>query len=142
MLRFDIPRVRANAARVDAFVTHVLCWLALLVSPWFMVVPLVQGAVRGFVGPHRCPSHRLWSLLLERTGHAGALEDAGPKMFAAKVLVVGGGATLARYAAGLPVWRVPCVVLLVFSFLEWALSFCAACQVYGAWYRRFPPSTP
>lgn len=75
MLRFDIPRVRSNVVRLEALLTHVFCWLTLLVSPWFLLVPLLDGGLRGF-----------------------------------------------------------------FSFLEWALSFCAACWIYGAWYRRFPPN--
>jgi hypothetical protein len=33
MLRFDIPRVWSNFTRWEAFVTFVLCWLALLVTP-------------------------------------------------------------------------------------------------------------
>lgn len=48
-------------------------------------------------------------------------------------------ASLALFAAGSNLWVVPCSMLIVFSFLEWAQSFCAACHVYGAWYRRYPP---
>lgn len=118
-----------------------LCWAALLYSPWILVIPLVQGAVRGFAGPHRLPSNKLWTWLLQRLGRAGRQEDAGAKMFAAKILFIASSVSLALYLAGSDLWRVPCTILVLFSFLEWALSFCAACWVYGAWYRRFPPRT-
>jgi hypothetical protein len=45
--------------------------------------------------------------------------------------------TLAAF--GQSFWNVPVMVLIVFTFLEWAFAFCAACWVYGAWYQRFPP---
>jgi hypothetical protein len=140
MLRFDIPQVWSNVVRWEAFVTFSLCWFALLVSPWFMAVLVVQGAVRGFAGHHRCPSHLLWKRLFMQLGRQGRKEDAGPKMFASKVLFVASAVSLGLFLLGSPMWKVPCVVLIGFSFLEWTLSFCAACWVYGAWYRRFPPA--
>jgi hypothetical protein len=39
-------------------------------------------------------------------------------------------------------WVVPTIALAIFSTLEWALSFCAACWVYGVWYKFFPPKMP
>ena len=141
MLRFDVPQVGSNVIRWEAFVTFAACWLALLVSPWFMVLPFAQGALRGFLGHHRCPSHLLWKRLFLWAGWHGRLEDAGPKMFASKVLFVASGAALALFIAGSGLWVVPCTVLVAFSFLEWAVGFCAACRVYGAWYRLFPPGT-
>jgi hypothetical protein len=61
-------------------------------------------------------------------------------MFANKILFIASMVALALLAAGSPMWKLPVGVLIVFSFLEWALAFCAACWVYGAWYRRFPPA--
>jgi hypothetical protein len=46
---------------------------------------------------------------------------------------------LGLYLAGSTLWVVPCIALIVFSTLEWALSFCAACWAYGVWYQKFPP---
>jgi hypothetical protein len=135
MLRFDVPQVWSSVIRWEAFVNFVVCWLALLVSPWMLLVSAAQGLVRGFVGHHRCPSHRLW----KRIFNPGRKENAGPKMFANKLLCVASVIALALYAAGLPAWQVPVGALIVFSFMEWAFSFCAACWVYGAWYRAFPP---
>lgn len=140
MLRFDIPQVWSNVIRWEAFVTWVLCLVALFVTPWVLVIPALQGAVKGFGGHYRCPSHWLWRTVFVRLGVQGRKENAGAKMFAAKVLCIASLVGLGLFIAGSPLWKVPCIALLIFTFLEWALSFCAACWVYGAWYRRFPPS--
>jgi len=139
MLRFDIPQVWSNVARWEAFITFAICWVALLVTPWVMAVPLAQGFIRGFFGHHRCPAHRLWKRLFEARGWGGKKENAGAKMFANKILFIASGACLLLLAFSNPLWKVPCIALIVFSFLEWALSFCAACWVYGFWYSKFPP---
>ena len=137
MLRFDVPPIPANVARLEAFVNFLFCVVAWFASPWWMAVPAVQGLVRGFLGHRRCPSHLLWRRLLG--ARAGKLENAGAKMFAYKILFVASVAALAFATAGSGLWRVPVGALLVFTTLEWAAGFCAACWVYGAWYKRFPP---
>lgn len=139
MLRFDIPPVHANVIRWEAFLVCVLCLLALFISPWFLVVLPVQGLVKGFFGHHKCPSHNVWKKLFVQRGWAGKKENVGAKMFAAKLLFLASTVSLVLFLSGLPQWRIPCTVLVVFSFLEWAFSFCAACTVYNAWYRFFPP---
>lgn len=140
MLRFDIPRVWSNVIRLEALGTTLVCILALVVSPWLLGLLVVQGAVRGFIGHHRCPSHLLWKTVFGRFGVAGRLEDAGAKMFANKALFFASSVSLGLYAAGSDLWVVPSIALIVFSTAEWALSVCAACWAYGAWYRRFPPT--
>ena len=139
MLRFDVPAVWSNVVRWEAFMTCVLSAVALLWTPWVMVVPMVQGLVRGFWGHYRCPSHRMWAAWFEARGWGGRKENAGAKMFANKLLMAASAVAVAAYAAGSEIWRIPCTVLLVFATLEWAFSFCAACWVYGWWYRIFPP---
>ena len=139
MLRFDVPPVDANVVRWEAFVTFVIASVALLVTPWVLAFSLAQGLVRGFLGHFKCPSHRFWARFFEVLGLAGKRENAGAKMFANKVLAVASGAALVLYAWDLSIWRVPCVALIAFSFMEWAFSFCAACWVYGFWYSHFPP---
>ena len=124
MLRFDIPPVFANVVRWEAFIVFALCLLALFVSPWFLAVLPLQGLVKGFIGHHKCPSHLLWKKLFVSIGWQGKKENAGAKMFAGK-----------------PQWKIPASALLIFSFLEWAFAFCAACSVYNAWYRYFPPKS-
>lgn len=141
MLRFDVPPVSANVTRLEAFISFVIAVLALLLSPWFMVIPLVQGFVRGFFGHFKCPAHRMLNWLLTKNDWIGAKENAGAKMFANKILFIASAVTLALFASGSSLWQVPVSVLIVFTALEWAFSFCAACWVYGAWYRWFPPKS-
>lgn len=141
MLRFDVPPVSANVTRWEAFVNFVVAVLALMVSPWFMVILLVQGFVRGFLGHFKCPGHRLWNWMFTKQGWIGAMENAGAKMFANKILFLASAVTLALFAAGSTLWKIPVGVLIIFTAFEWALSFCAACWVYGAWYRWFPPKS-
>lgn len=139
MLRFDIPPVWSNVARWEAFVSFLISGIALLYSPWVMIILLAQGVIRGFMGPQKCPSHRLWNYIFEGLGWAGHKENAGAKMFANKVLALASTVTVIAYAVGSSMWQIPVTALLIFTSLEWAFSFCAACWVYGAWYRWFPP---
>jgi len=140
MLRFDVPPVLSNVARFEAFVTFAVCAIALWWTPWVMVLLVLQGAVRGFVGHYRCPSHLLFKRIFTALGIQGKPENAGAKMFANKVLFVVSSIVLVLFLAGSPLWKVPCVALMIFSTMEWAFSFCAACWAYGAWYKRFPPA--
>lgn len=139
MLRFDIPPVHANVIRWEAFLVFCLCLSALFVSPWFLIILPVQGLVKGFMGHYKCPSHNVWEKLFLQLGWAGKKENVGAKMFAAKLLFLASAVSLVLFLLDVPQWRIPCAVLVVFSFLEWAFSFCAACRVYNAWYRFFPP---
>ena len=139
MLRFDIPPVRANVARFEAFLTFAFCWLALGVSPWFMAVLAAQGFIRGFFGHYREPMQGVWTQLFEARGWAGKPENAGAKLFAATLLCIASAVALGLYIAGQSFWVVPVYVLIVFSFLEFALAFCAGCWAYTLWFRAFPP---
>jgi hypothetical protein len=139
MLRFDVPPVWSHVIRWEAFLNFVFCLLAMWISPWVMLVPAAQGLVRGFFGHARCPAHRLWKSIAEARGWGGKKENAGAKMFANKILFIASLAALGLAASGLEFWKVPVSLLLVFTFLEFAFAFCAACWVYGAWYKRFPP---
>ncbi len=142
MLRFDVPQVWSNVIRWEAFITCVLSGLAVLLSlPWLMLIPVVQGGVRGFVGHHRCPTHWLWRAIAEAKQWGGKRENAGAKMFANKILFLASAVSLVLYWSGSPLWVLPAIVLTVFSFMEWAFAFCAACWVYLFWYQRFPPKT-
>lgn len=141
MLRFDVPPVASNVARLEAFLTFAVCIVALLGAPWLMAPLALQAFVRGFLGHHREPLHGVWKRLLSARGLAGKPENAGAKMFAAKILFVASTVAVLLLVAGSPLWKVPVSVLVAFSFLEWAFSFCAACWAYGFWYARFPPKS-
>ncbi|MFA7664677.1 MAG: DUF4395 family protein [Burkholderiaceae bacterium] len=136
MLRFDVPPVHANAARLDALVTFLICLLAFgLELPWLMAITAVTGFVRGFFSHARCPLHKASLRLLQRFDAAGAKENAGAKMFAAKLLFIASAVSLVLWLAGSTLWKVPVGVLLVFSFAEWAFKFCAGCWAYTLWFQ-------
>jgi Domain of unknown function (DUF4395) len=136
MLRFDVPPVPANVIRVEASITWLLSGAALAFgAPWLLIVSLIQGLVRGFIGHQKCPSHWLWRAALHKLNRAGPLENAGAKMFANKILFIASAVSIALWLSGSNLWMVPCTALFIFSFMEWAFSFCAACWAYSGWYR-------
>lgn len=135
MLRFDVPPVWSNAARLDGLTTFAISVAALAGFPYLVPLLIVQGLVRGFIGHSKCPSHRLFGALLQKFGLAGKKENAGAKMFANKLLFIASTVATVLYLSGSGMWMVPVSVLAVFSFLEWAFSFCVACWAYSAWYQ-------
>jgi hypothetical protein len=139
MLRFDIPPVNANVARFEAFITFAVCVVALLGFPYLLPLLVAMGLVRGFFGHYRCPSHRLFSAVMNRMGIAGKKENAGAKMFANKILFIAAGIASVLFFTAHPFWVVPTTALIIFSSMEWMFSFCAACWAYGYWYKVFPP---
>ena len=139
MLRFDIPPVNANVARFEAFITFAFCAIALLGFPYLLPVLALMGFVRGFFGHYKCPSHRLFTKVMTAMNIAGKKENAGAKMLANKLLFVAATVASVLFFMGIDLWKVPAGVLLVFSTLEWALSFCIACWSYSYWYKLFPP---
>jgi hypothetical protein len=139
VLRFDIPPVNANVARLEAFITFTFCLIALLGFPYLLPVLAVMGFIRGFFGHYKCPSHRLFTKIMTAMNIAGKKENAGAKMFANKLLFIAATVASVLFFMGIDLWRVPTSILVVFSTLEWAFSFCVACWSYGYWYKLFPP---
>ncbi len=88
MLRFDIPPVNANVARLEAFITFTFCLIALLGFPYLLPVLALMGFIRGFFGHYKCPSHRLFTKIMTAMNVAGKKENAGAKMFANKLLFI------------------------------------------------------
>jgi hypothetical protein len=139
MLRFDIPPVNSNVARLEAFITFSFCLGALLGYPYLLPLLALMGLVRGFWGHYKCPSHRLFTKIMVRLNIAGKKENAGAKMFANKILFVAATIASILFYSGNSLWKVPATALVIFSTLEWLFSFCVACWVYGYWYKLFPP---
>ena len=139
MLRFDIPPVNANVARLEAFITFSFCVIALLGFPYLLPVLALMGFIRGFFGHYKCPSHRLFTKIMTAMNIAGKKENAGAKMFANKLLFIAATVASVLFFMGIDLWKVPTSILVVFSSLEWAFSFCVACWSYGYWYKLFPP---
>ncbi|MFM9154967.1 MAG: DUF4395 family protein, partial [Polynucleobacter victoriensis] len=138
MLRFDIPPVNANVARLEAFITFSFCVIALLGFPYLLPVLALMGFIRGFFGHCKCPSHRLFTKIMTAMNIAGKKENAGAKMFANKLLFIAATVASVLFFMGIDLWKVPTSILVVFSTLEWAFSFCVACWSYGYWYKLFP----
>ncbi len=139
MLRFDIPPVSANVARLEAFITFSFCLIALLGFPYLLPVLALMGFIRGFFGHYKCPSHRLFTKIMTALNIAGKKENAGAKMFANKLLFIAATVASVLFFMDIDLWKVPTSILVVFSTLEWAFSFCVACWSYGYWYKLFPP---
>lgn len=139
MLRFDIPPVNANVARFEAFITFSFCLIALLGFPYLLPILAVMGFIRGFFGHYKCPSHRLFTKIMTYMNIAGKKENAGAKMFANKLLFIAATVASFLFFMDIDLWKVPTSILVVFSTLEWAFSFCVACWSYGYWYKLFPP---
>jgi hypothetical protein len=139
VLRFDIPPVSANVARLEAFITFSFCLIALLGFPYLLPVLALMGFIRGFFGHYKCPSHRLFTKIMTALNIAGKKENAGAKMFANKLLFIAATVASVLFFMDIDLWRVPTSILVVFSTLEWAFSFCVACWSYGYWYKLFPP---
>ena len=139
MLRFDVPPVNANVVRFEAFITFAFCAIALLGFPYLLPLLAIMGFVRGFFGHRKCPSHIVFAQLMNKANIAGEKENAGAKMFANKLLFIAATVASVLFFTGNSFWVVPTVALVIFSSLEWAFSFCAACWVYGFWYKLFPP---
>lgn len=139
MLRFDIPPVSANVARLEAFITFSFCLIALLGFPYLLPVLALMGFIRGFFGHYKCPSHRLFTKIMTALNIAGKKENAGAKMFANKLLFIAATVASVLFFMDIDLWKVPTSILVVFSTLEWAFSFCVACWSYSYWYKLFPP---
>lgn len=140
MLRFDLPPVWSHVTRWESFISFLVSAAALVWTPWLLLIPLVQGFVRGFFGHYKCPSHIVWAKLFEARGWGGKKENAGAKMFANKMLFLASAVALVlAFAVQSPLWQAPCIAIVVLTALDWSMGFCAACSVYGLWYRQFPP---
>ncbi len=135
MLRFDIAPVCSNAYRIQAAATFAISALYLFTPyQWVAVVLALGGLLRGFVSPHKCPSYKLFSAITAKAGLARPV-NAGAKMFADKLVAIAGGVMVLSWVFGSAIGQVPAVALLVFSFVDLAIGFCAACWAYGLWYK-------
>jgi hypothetical protein len=135
MLRFDIAPVCSNAYRFQAAMS--LCIAALyLFTPYKWVAFLLAfgGLVRGFVSPHKCLSYRLFAALTAKLGWR-KMVNAGSKMFADKIATIAGTVMGVTWLLGSEIGTIPAAAILVFASVDLVTGFCAACWVYGAWYR-------
>ncbi|THF63165.1 DUF4395 domain-containing protein [Pseudothauera nasutitermitis] len=139
MLRFDIPPVCSNAYRFQATMTFIVSAIYLFTPyQWAALIIALGGLLRGFVSPHKCLSYRLFASLTRKMGKS-KMVNAGSKMFADKIAAIAGTAMVVSWLMGASFGAIPAVALLVFSFIDLSTGFCAACWVYGWWYRVRQP---
>lgn len=135
MLRFDLAPVCSNAYRFQAAVTFLVSAVYLFTPyQWLALILAVGGLIRGFISPHKCLSYRMFAALTTKAGWARKV-NAGAKMFADKLVAIAGGVMVTSWAMGAEIGMIPASVLLVFSFIDLTVGFCAACWAYGLWYK-------
>lgn len=135
MLRFDIPPVCSNAYRIQALVTFIVSALYIWTPyGWASAILALGGLLRGFVSPHKCPSYLVFSKITQSAGMTKPI-NAGAKMFADKLVGIAGSVMLGTWLAGNAIGQIPAGILLVFSFIDLTVGFCAACWAYALWYK-------
>lgn len=140
MLRFDIAPVCSNAYRFQATMSFAIAAIYLFTPyKWVSLVLALGGALRGFVSPHRCMSYKLFEKMTARL-HWVKKVNAGSKMFADKIAAVAGTVMAISWLSGSEIGSIPATAILIFAFVDLATGFCAACWVYGAWYRLRSPA--
>lgn len=141
MLRFDIPPVCSNAYRFQATMSFSIAALYLFTPfKWVSLLLAVGGFIRGFISPHRCPSYKLFEMMTSRLKWVKKV-NAGSKMFADKIAAVAGTAMVVTWLTGSSIGAIPATAILIFAFVDLATGFCAACWVYGAWYKWHEPAS-
>lgn len=135
MLRFDIAPVCANAYRIQAMMSFVIAVIYLLTPyKWVAILLAVGGFIRGFVNPHKCLSYKLFAGLTRKLG-IQKMQNAGSKMFADKIAAIAGAAMFVTWLLGSTLGMIPAWAILIFAFIDLSTGFCAACWVYGAYYK-------
>lgn len=140
MLRFDIAPVCSNAYRFQATMSFAIAAIYLFTPyQWVSLVLALGGLLRGFVSPHRCISYKLFEKITTRLQWVKKV-NAGSKMFADKIAAVAGTVMAISWLSGSEIGSIPATAILIFAFVDLATGFCAACWVYGAWYKLRSPA--
>lgn len=140
MLRFDIAPVCSNAYRFQATMSFAIAAIYLFTPyKWVSLVLALGGLLRGFVSPHRCISYKLFEKITARLQWVKKV-NAGSKMFADKIAAVAGTVMAISWLSGSEIGSIPATAILIFAFVDLATGFCAACWVYGAWYKLRSPA--
>lgn len=130
-----VDRVMVNEykVRLTAFGVFLLSVLYLVFPNWIMPLVLVWDFYsRAFFQSQYSPLNALAGWLEERNWLGQKPIDRAPKKFAAGIGFILVDLQLIAMAVGLTNWAMGLAGTLVFfSFLEWALGFCAGCQVYA-----------
>lgn len=125
-------RVDENRVRTTAFGVLMLMGLFFMTNnPIFPAIMLVDFYIRAFTRLKYSPLSFLAHLFVRAIGTEPVWIDKAPKMFAARVGLLLTSLTLAAALLNLPLLAmVTGATLVLFSFLECGLNFCAGCWVY------------
>ena len=125
-------RVDENRVRTTAFGILVIMGLFFMTNnPVFPAILMLDFYVRAFTKLKYSPLSFLAHLLVKALGTEPVWIDKAPKMFAARVGLLLTSLTLGAALLQLPLLAtITGATLVLFSFLECGLNFCAGCWVY------------
>ena len=125
-------RVDENRVRTTAFGILTIMGLFFMTNnPVFPAILMVDFYIRAFTRLKYSPVSFLAHLLVKALGTEPVWIDKAPKMFAARVGLLLTSLTLGAALLQLPLLAtVTGATLVLFSFLECGLNFCAGCWVY------------
>lgn len=125
-------KINERVARVNGFFTVLLLILFLFTGQWF--IPLFLGIdflMRSGSLSKFSPLAFLSRNIIKLLSVEKLLINAGPKIFAARIGLIISSAILVASVTGLNLLALSLAGILgLFSFLEAALGFCVACEIY------------
>jgi hypothetical protein len=125
-------KIPENLPRVIAFFVTLLFGLYLITG--FLAIPILLAFdffARGFNYISLSPLCHVSKFLLQLTGRPQKLIDKAPKLFAARLGFI--FSLLISIFAGLNLRYIPeslSLVMIAFSFLEWAVNTCVGCILF------------
>ena len=125
-------RVDENRVRTTAFGILTIMGLFFMTNnPVFPAILMVDFYIRAFTRLKYSPVSFLAHLFVKAMGTEPVWIDKAPKMFAARVGLLLTSLTLGAALLQLPLLAtITGATLVLFSFLECGLNFCAGCWVY------------
>ena len=125
-------RVDENRVRTTAFGILTIMGLFFMTSnPVFPAILMLDFYIRAFTRLKFSPISFLAYLFVKAIGTEPVWIDKAPKMFAARVGLLLTSLTLGAALLQLPLLAtITGATLVLFSFLECGLNFCAGCWVY------------
>lgn len=125
-------RVDENRVRTTAFGILTMMGLFFMTNnPVFPAILMIDFYIRAFTRLKYSPVSFLAHLFVKAIGTDPVWIDKAPKMFAARVGLLLTSLTLGATLLHLPLLAmITGATLVLFSFLECGLNFCAGCWVY------------
>lgn len=130
-------KVDENVARLNGGLTVGILSLFLISNNIFLILfLLVDFFLRSAELSAYSPLANLSKFILEKTGTNKKLINSGPKIFAARIGVIFNAAILISILVDLnTATYVLTAIFGICAFLEAAIGFCVACQIYPILYK-------